>query len=117
MSLGVRAIVQRRGQDTFRVRVSVGACLAAWHAGLVALALYVLYAWLRPGLLASRALLHRAPAGVSGERLVTLHPASAQSLDPTFQAFEGGVMVFFMALLLVGYLAFRQRLLARLQRR
>jgi hypothetical protein len=115
--LGVRAVVQRQAQDNFRLRVSVGACLAAIQAGMVSLALYVLYAWLRPGLLAARALAHSAQTGVSTERLVVLASAPAQALDPVFQAFAGGVLIFLLALLLVGYLALRQRLLARLQRR
>jgi hypothetical protein len=115
--LGVRAVIRHRGQDSFRIRVSVGAGLAAMQAGLVSFALYVLYAWLRPGLLLARALAHQAQAGVSTERQVILASAPTQAVDPAFQAFEGGVLIFFMALLLVGYLALRQRLLARLQRR
>jgi hypothetical protein len=124
VQLGARAAAAAPGGGGFRARLAAAAVIAGLIALLAGLALYLLYAGLRPGLLAARYGGYEAQlwsAGLPPARLAAglaeLAARRAQYLDPLYQAAEGGGMLLFCGLVLGAYLAFRARLAARLGRR
>lgn len=117
---GLRTLASLGGLGTLGRRLGFGGLFALIESLVVSLALYLLYAWLRPELLAARYASMSAkvaagsPAQVT-ERLTALAAGRAQALDPLFQAVEGGVTILFAALLLVAYLGIRAQVLSRLK--
>jgi hypothetical protein len=119
--LGMRAAP---AASAFRARL-VRALVLAVCASLVAgLASAWLYASLRPALLEARyaGVVERVrssaqpPARIAAE-LARLAERRAAYLDPAFQAVSAGGTLFFFALLLGGYSAFRAHVAARLRAR
>ena len=105
--------VAARGAAGFGPQLVATTLAALLASGLIAVANYLLYAWLRPALLAERYAKARALA--SGHGLATLMAHSAQQLDPAFQAFTAAVTTLFLALVFGAYLAWRARIAARLR--
>jgi hypothetical protein len=121
VQLGARAAAEAPGGAGFGARLAAGATIAAIVATADAAGLYVLYAWLRPALLAARyaaieAALAQAPLAAAAVARATaaLHARRAQALDPLYQALEGAGLLLFCGLVLAAYLAFRARVVARL---
>ena len=124
VQLGARAAAAAPGGAGFRARLEAAATIAALVAALDGLGLYLLYAALRPELLAARYGAYEArlwSAGLAPERLAAglaeLAARRAQYLSPVYQAIEGAGMLLFCGLVLGAYLAFRARVAARLGRR
>ncbi len=124
VQLGARAAAAAPDGGGFRARLAAASVIAVLVAVLDGLGLYLLYAALRPGLLAARYGAFEAQlwsAGLPPERLAAglgeLAARRAQYLSPVFQAIEGAAMVLFCGVVLGAYLAFRARLAARLGRR
>ena len=124
VQLGTRAAAAAPEGAGFRARLGAAAVIAALIAALDGLGLYLLYAALRPGLLAVRYAGYEArlwSAGLAPERLAhglaALTARRAQYLDPHYQAAEGAGMLLFCGLVLGAYLAFRAHIAARLARR
>jgi hypothetical protein len=124
IQLGTRAVAALPSDAGFGARLAAAALIAALIALLDGIGLYVLYAALRPGLLAARyagyeAALHAArlaPAQLAAG-LGALAARRAQYLDPAYQALEGAGLVLFCGLVFGAYLAFYARVAARLGRR
>lgn len=121
VELGTRAAAAARPGAATAVRLGEAALVTTLVSAGAGLALYVLYAWLRPGLLAEHYARYEARlklAGLGTERaaaaLAELASRRPEYLDPLFQAAEGAALVFFCGMLLGGYGAFRARLAARL---
>ena len=119
--LGSRAAAGPAPGSGFGARFGAAALIATLASSAVGIGLYVLYAELRPALLAERYALYvsRVQAGgVAVERgaaaLAELAARRAQYLDPAFQALAGAGTFYFCAMLLGAYLAFRARVAARL---
>ena len=124
VQLGARAAAAAPGGGAFRARLSAAAVISTLVAALDGLGLYLLYAALRPELLAERYGAYEArlwAAGLPPERLAAglaeLTARRAQYLDPLYQAVETAGLLLFCGLVLGAYLAFRARLAARLGRR
>jgi hypothetical protein len=124
VQLGARAAAAAPGGAGFRARLAAAALIAGLIALLDSLGLYLLYAALKPALLATRYAGYEAhlwSAGLPPQRLAAglaaLTARRAQYLDPLYQAVEGAGLLLFCGLVLGAYLAFRARLAARLGRR
>jgi hypothetical protein len=122
VQLGVRAAAPE--DAGFRSRFAAATLIATLVAALDGLALYLLYAALRPGLLAARFAGYEArlwSSGLAPQRLATglaaLTTRRAQYLDPLYQAAEAAGTLLFCGLVLGAYLAFRTLVAARLGRR
>jgi hypothetical protein len=109
---GVRA--SGRLAPAFSDRLLAAAVLALTEGVVVGAGAYLLFARLRPSLLAERYAAYEhaarttlAPTARSGAELLRLAAAKAQYLDPGFQALSTGGLVCFFALLLGAYGAFR----------
>lgn len=120
VQLGARAAAEAPGGGGFGARLSAGAAIAVMLAVADGVGLFVLYAWLRPGLLAARyaaieAALAKAPlaAAAAARATAALAARRAQALDPLYQALEGAGLLLFCGLVLAAYLAFRARVVAR----
>jgi len=121
VQLGARAAAAAPAGAGFGARLGAAALITALVALLDGLALYLLYAGLRPGLLAARYAAYEAQlwaAGLPPARLAAglgaLTARRAQYLDPLYQAAEGAGLLLFCGLVLGAFLAFRARLAARL---
>jgi hypothetical protein len=124
VQLGTRAAAAAPEDAGFRPRLAAAALIAALVAVLDGFGLYLLYAALKPGLLATRYAGYEAhlwSAGLAPQRLAAglaaLTARRAQYLDPAYQALEGAGTPLFCGLVLGAYLAFRARVAARLGRR
>jgi hypothetical protein len=124
VQLGVRAVAAAPEDAGFRSRFAAATLIATLVAALDGLALYLLYAALRPGLLAVRLAGYEAQlwsSGLAPQRLATglaaLAARRAQYLDPLYQAAEAAGTLLFCGLVLGAYLAFRTLVAARLGRR
>ncbi|HUO96620.1 MAG TPA: hypothetical protein VMT92_10370 [Steroidobacteraceae bacterium] len=105
----------------FAARLAAAALIAVLASALYGLALYLLYAALRPQLLTLRYSAYAAAlwtSGLSPERqaagLAELAARRAQYLDPAYQAVEGAGLALFCGLVLGAYGAFRARVAGRL---
>ncbi|MBS0373043.1 MAG: hypothetical protein JSR73_00560 [Proteobacteria bacterium] len=121
VQLGARAAAEAPGGGGFGARLGAGATIAAIVAAAEAVGLYVLYAGLRPGLLAARyaaveAAVAKASltAAAAARAAAALAARRAQALDPLYQALEGAGLLLFCGLVLAAYLAFRARVVERL---
>ena len=119
VQVGARAAA--RAPAGFRERLAAAALIAVIAAVLYGLALYLLYAVLRPELLTVRYAGYEAAlwsAGLTPERqaagLAALATRRAQYLDPAYQALEGAGLALFCGLVLGAYGAFRARVARRL---
>lgn len=124
VQLGTRAAAAAPADAGFGARLAAATLIAALVAVLDGLGLYLLYAALKPALLATRYGAYEArlwSAGLAPQRLAAglaaLAARRAQYLDPLYQAVEGAGTLLFCGLVLGAYLAFRARLAARLGRR
>jgi hypothetical protein len=124
VQLGGRAAAAAPADAGFRARLVATATIAALIAVLDGLGLYLLYAALRPGLLAVRYAGYEAQlwsTGLAPERLAAglaaLAARRAQYLDPLYQALEAAGTLLFCGLVLGAFLAFRARVARRLGRR
>jgi hypothetical protein len=122
VQLGARAAAPE--DAGFRSRFAAATLIATLVAALDGLALYLLYAALRPGLLAVRFAGYEArlwSSGLAPQRLAmglaALTTRRAQYLDPLYQAAEAAGTLLFCGLVLGAYLAFRTLVAARLGRR
>lgn len=119
--LGSRAIARAHPRLTYGRRIVLGTTVVLLASALVGLALYALYAVLRPGLLADRYASLEARVRASGhpteriaaelERLAT---QKAQYLDPAFQALGIAGTLFFFGMVLALYAAWRWQVAQRL---
>ena len=124
VQLGARAAAAAPDGGGFGARLGAAAVIAALVAVLDGFGLYLLYALMRPELLAARYGAYEAQlwsAGLPPARLAAglaeLAARRAQYLSPLYQAIEGAGTLAFCGLVLGAYLAFRARLAARLGRR
>ncbi len=108
----------------FGARLGAAALIAALVAVLDALGLYLLYAVLKPDLLAARFGAYEAalwaaalPPARLAAGLAALAARRAQALDPLYQAVEGAGLLLFCGLVLGAFIAFRARIASRLGRR
>jgi|GEM_PF-3441353 hypothetical protein len=118
---GLRAVAALGDLETLARRLACGFLLALIESLIVGVGLYVLYAWLSPGVLEARftktlALVAAGSPVHAAERVALLTAGHAQATDPLFKAVEGGMTIFFAALLLVGYLGIRAQVASRLSR-
>lgn len=119
--LGMRASARERA--TLASRLAHAALLASALSVIVGLGLYGLYEFLRPELLGARFTAYEqavaasgaSPARVAGE-LARLEASRAAYLDPRYQALQGASTLFFFAMLLGGYGAWRAHVASRLAR-
>jgi hypothetical protein len=124
VQLGARAAAATAADGGFAARLGAAALIAMLVACVDVLGLYLLYAALKPGLLAARYGAYEAQlwaAGLAPARLAAglaaLAVRRAQYLDPLYQALEGAGALLFCGLVLGAYLAFRAQVAARLRRR
>jgi hypothetical protein len=111
-----------RADAGFRERMQCATIIAAIVSLLTGLGAYLLFAALRPMLLADRyAAQQRALAGSSAaperltRELVSLADRKAQYLDPAFQAFSTAGTLFFFGMLLGPFGAWRAHVARRLR--
>lgn len=122
--LGSRAVARAHPQLTYGRRIVLGTTIVVLASALVGLALYALYAVLRPGLLTERYASLEARVRASGrpaERVATelerLATQKAQYLDPAYQALGVAGTLFFFGIVLALYSAWRWQVAQRLGRR
>ncbi|GEM_PF-4875436 len=113
---GTRAI--GRIAPAFAERLAGAALLAIVEGGVAATGAYLLFARLRPGLLAARhaaavAAAKASTAAGAAAELARLEAGRAQSLDPLYQAVSLGGLICFFGLLLGAYGAFRAQVARR----
>ncbi len=123
LHMGLRACARARGTPSYASRLVDGSLIVIVESVVLGLALYLLYAVFRPGLLMERYGAYVAGLQASGletarvlRALADLGARKAQYLDPVFQAVEGAGTLFFAGMLLSTYLAFRARVAERLAR-
>ena len=121
VQLGARAAAAAPEDAGFRARFAAATLIATLVAAIDGLALYLLYAALRPGMLAARFAGYEAQlwsGGLAPQRLAAglaaLTTRRAQYLDPLYQAAEAAGTLLFCGLVLGAYLAFRALVAARL---
>jgi hypothetical protein len=119
---GSRAIGTAHPSLGFGRRVVLGTTIVVVASAIVGLALYALYAKLRPTLLAERYVEFQQRVRASGapaERVATelerLGAQKAQYLDPAFQALGTAGTLAFFGIVLATYSAWRWRVLQRLK--
>ncbi|MCZ8131934.1 MAG: DUF4199 domain-containing protein [Steroidobacteraceae bacterium] len=119
--MGSRALGVAHPRLPYTRRLVLGSTIVATASLVVGFALYALYAWLRPTLLAERyAALEgrvrasgREPGEVATE-LERLARQQVQYLDPAFQAVATAGTLFFFGMILALYAAWRWRVVQRL---
>lgn len=118
---GSRAIGTAHPSLGFGRRVVLGTTIVVVSSAIVGLALYALYAKVRPLLLAERYAEFQQRVRTSGapaERIATelerLAAQKAQYLDPAFQALGTAGTLAFFGIVLAAYSAWRWRVLQRL---
>lgn len=119
--LGSRAIARAHPQLTYGRRIVLGTTIVVLSSALVGLALYALYATLRPALLAERYASIESRVRASGQpaervaaELERLATQKAQYLDPAFQALGVAGTLFFFGMVLALYSAWRWQVAQRL---
>ena len=119
--LGTRAAA--REDSGFGARLANATLLAASVSLIAGLGLYALFAGLRPGLLAARLSAYQQSVSTSGapaeriaRELARLAASRAEYLDAGYQALSSASTLFFFAMLLGGYGAWRAHLVGRLRR-
>ena len=104
----------------FGAAVGCGAAATGAASTAVAIILYALYAWLRPGVLAERYEAYVAivthsgrPATLVAAELARLAQHRARYLDPALAAGSAAATIGFVGLVAAAYLAWRRRLSRR----
>ena len=121
INLGMRSVVAAEPVLPFGRRIGLAALLVACASGVLGVALYALYRFLRPDLLAvrytgfeARLAASREPAARVAAEIARLAEQKTQFLDPAYQAVSTAGTVFFFGMLLALWSAWRSRVLARL---
>lgn len=120
---GSRAIGTVHPDLAYGRRAVLGTTIVVVASAIVGLALYALYAWLRPALLAERYAQFEARVRESGQpaervaaELERLASQKVQYLDPAFQALGTAGTLAFFGIVLALYSAWRWRVAQQLMR-